>query len=237
MSGKQLLTRGLTVAVTALGLLLLARLSTASVRSHGVETSVLRLSWSARPERIETCRVLSQEELEELLEHMRRRVQCEGKAASYLFAVTVDGVRIREQVVRGAGLRNDRAMYLLEDLPVKPGKHDIQLSLIRRERNDREGDDREGFGRGGDDRERSSGEKDDLNEDDSLSENPARSGARADTGLFAGRADRERIERARLARAAIAPRISLDTTVTFSPGRVLLITIVAGSNRFQILPR
>ena len=216
MSGRKILARGMSFAATAVGLFILARLSAASVPATGQSTALLRMSWSARPERIETCRVLSQEELEKLLEHMRQRVQCEGKSASYLLTVSIDGVKTREQVVRGAGLRNDRAMYLLEDMPVTPGRHDVQIDFVRRERDDREQTEHEE-------------DEDHVDADDSP--------ARPDTGLFAGRADRERVERARLARAAVAPRISLDTTLVFDAGRAVVITLRPGSDRFQLLTR
>ena len=68
--------------VTGLALARLARLSAAPVPNHSGSAALLRLSWSARPERIEVCRTLSHEELEEREEHMRLRVECDGRFAT-----------------------------------------------------------------------------------------------------------------------------------------------------------
>ena len=57
--------RVIAVSVTALALALLARVSAAPLPFHEGTTARLRLSWSARPERIEVCRTLS-------VEHARR---------------------------------------------------------------------------------------------------------------------------------------------------------------------
>jgi len=45
-----------------------------------------------------------------------------------------------------------------------------------------------------------------------------------DTGIFAGRAEREAVEHARRARAAIPARLVLDTVLTFVPRRVAIVT-------------
>ena len=74
--------------VTAAALSGMAWLSDAPVPLAGSTAAGLRLSWSARPERIETCREVSAEELAKLGEHMRQRVECEGRFASYLLRVT-----------------------------------------------------------------------------------------------------------------------------------------------------
>ena len=103
--------------VTALSLGAMALLSAAPVRSEDSESARLRLSWSARPERIETCRVLS-------------------KFATYALDVFVDGRLVHQSVVRGAGLRHDRPIFLLREIPVPPGAHRIRVSFDRREKTD-----------------------------------------------------------------------------------------------------
>lgn len=183
------------VILTALSLAAMALLSAAPVRSEGSDSARLRLSWSARPERIETCRVLSKKELEETEEHMRQRVECEGKFATYMLDVFVDERLVHQSVVRGAGLRHDRPIFLLREIPVPAGIHRIRVSFTRREKTD---NDAAAF-----EREESS---------------------ERDSGLFAGRAQREAVEHERRARAAIPAQLSLDRSLSFRSGRVFVVT-------------
>jgi hypothetical protein len=187
-----------TVVATAAGLALLAFTSGMPLAHHREETARLRLSWSARPERIEVCRRLSAEEQARLAEHMRQRVACEGSFATYTLRVEVNGAAIAENVIRGAGLRHDRPLYLLREYPVPAGRHRIRVTLTRRET------------------------PEDIAPD--LAQAPV---AGADTGLFAGRAEREDAERGRRTRAAIPQSLMLDTTLAFAPREVVLVTFNA----------
>ena len=187
-------------------MLLIAWASAAPLRLRDADTSRLRLSWSARPERIEQCRTVSAEELARREEHMRQRVECEGHFATYELKVESDGSELHEQVVRGAGLRHDRPLYLLRDLTLAPGVHRIRVTFERREKTD---DDAAAF----------------------TTVAPAGS----DSGIFAGRAEREVTERARRARAAIPPRLALDTTLMFTVGRVTIVTFDPDSRTLHVL--
>lgn len=192
-------------AATAAGLALLGWASGVPLPYHAGNDARLRLSWSARPERIEVCRAISAEEQARREEHMRQRMDCEGHSATYALRVVVDGRVIGESVVRGAGLRHDRPLYLLRDYTVPPGRHSVQITLTRREKTD---DDAAAF-----------------------------TGAvvpEADTGLFAGRGQREATERARRARAAIPPRLGLDTALTIPARRVLLVGFDAERRRLEL---
>jgi hypothetical protein len=193
------------VAVTAALAAALARASAAPLAWHETPSSRLRLSWSARPERIETCRTLSAAELAEREAHMRQRVECDGHAATYALRVTVDGQLVVESVVRGAGLRHDRPLYVLRDLPIDPGAHGVRITFTRRERTD----------------------------DDAAAFAPA-AAPETDTGLFAGRAQREAAEHARRARAAVPASLVLDTTLTFAPRRVRLVTFDAERRTLEV---
>ncbi len=174
----------------------LAFASAVPLSSARHDTAVLRLSWSARPERIEVCRALSAAELAQREEHMRQRVDCVGHFATYDLRVESDGRLLHESVAQGAGLRHDRPMYLLRELSVAPGVHHLRIAFARRERTD---NDAEAFA--------------------------AVSAAGADTGLFAGRAERETAEHERRARAAIPARLALDTTLAFQAGRAIVVTL------------
>jgi hypothetical protein len=179
---------------TVVGLAAMAYASAMPVAYHTQETARLRLSWSARPERIEVCRQLSEAEQAERGEHMRQRVECDGTFATYALTVEVDGLTIGEAVLRGAGLRNDRPIYLLRDFPVPPGEHRVQVRVVRRETTD----------------------------NDTAAVAPATI-SEADTGLYAGRAQREVTERGRRARAAIPAMLVLDTVFAFAPRQVALV--------------
>lgn len=180
---------------TALVLWLIARASAAPLSVRDGATARLRLSWSARPERIEVCRRLSAEELAQLAEHMRQRVECEGRFATYALRVESDGRVLGETMVHGAGLRHDRPLYLLREYDVAPGMHRVRVSFTRRE-------------------------------------TPSAAAAtfaqttpiEVDTGIFAGRAQREAVEHARRVRAAIPAYLELDTTIVFAPREVMIVT-------------
>jgi hypothetical protein len=191
---------------TAVMLYGLAWLSAVPVRVSRSAASRLRLSWSARPERIEVCRTLSAAELAEREEHMRQRMECDGRFATYALRVDADGHTVHESIVRGAGLRHDRPLYLLREIDLVPGEHHIHISFTRREKTD----------------------------NDSVAFTRAVA-VDTDTGLFAGRAQRETVERARRARAAIPPKVELDTTVRFLADRALVVSFDPERRAFQLL--
>lgn len=166
----------------------------------------LRVSWSARPERIETCRTLSAAELAQRPEHMRQRVECTGRFASYLLRVDVDGRPVGESVVYGAGLRHDRPIYLFREFDVPPGEHAVHVSFTRREKTD----------------------------NDAAAFAPAVASG-ADTGLFAGRAQREASEHARRALEAIPARLALDTALVIAPRSVTLVTLDDGRRVLRLV--
>ena len=193
-------------AASAIVLFLMARASAAPLPYHPAGAARLRLSWTARPERIEACRSASDEELEREEEHMRQRVVCDGRFATYVLRVEADGRLMSESIVRGAGLRHDRPVYLLRDFDLSTGAHRVRVVFTRRERAD------------------------------TLPTNVAPSaGARGDTGIFAGRAEREADERRRRARAAIPERLVLDTTLAFASGRVIVVTFNQDRRALELL--
>lgn len=185
----------LAMAATAAVMAAIAAGSAAPVGLHPGASGRLRLSWSARPERIETCREVSAKELAELEEHMRQRVECDGRFATYTLEVRADDRVIGTTVVRGAGLRHDRPIYLLREFDVPAGVRRIRVSFIRREK---------------------------ATGDTAAS---AREPDEADSGISTGRAERETVERARRGRAAVPPRLVLDTSLTILPRGVTVVTL------------
>jgi hypothetical protein len=92
---------------------------------------MLRVSLSARPERLETCRRLSEAELAERPAHMRQTIECQGVNATYRLRISSDGVALAERVLRGSGFRHDRPIHFLHEFPFKPGGHRLKVELIR----------------------------------------------------------------------------------------------------------
>ena len=123
----------LATATTIAAAWALAASSGVSIPWHQAGAAELRLSWSARPERIEVCRTLSVEELAALPAHMRRAVECEGRSATYDLQVTVDGAELEQMLVQGSGLRSDRPIFFLRSYRVEPGTRRIAVTLARRE--------------------------------------------------------------------------------------------------------
>lgn len=120
---------GLLLALAATGGIAWA--SRITMTPYASSDAVLRLAWSARPERIEQCRSLTADELAARPQHMRQALQCEGYAATYLLQVRVDGVLVAEQTVHGGGLRRDRRLYVFREVPIPPGTPRIDVRFTR----------------------------------------------------------------------------------------------------------
>jgi hypothetical protein len=105
--------------------------SNAPMTAHGSADAVLRLAWSALPERVETCREQTVEELARLPRHMRQPLVCEGRAASYRLTVRADDTVIVDHVVRAGGMRHDRRLYVLRDISVPPVETGLEVRFDR----------------------------------------------------------------------------------------------------------
>lgn len=117
---------GALVAIGGLAAVVWA--SSAPLTVHDEPHGLLRLAWSARPERIETCVEQSDEALARLPQHMRQPVLCEGVTAHYRLIVHAGGRLIAERIVRGGGLRQDRRLYVFDELPLEAG--DVLLDVL-----------------------------------------------------------------------------------------------------------
>lgn len=119
-------------AVVAIGAaLMLAAASSAPLRVHSPTDAMVRISFSARPERVENCRQLTPEELSELPQHMRQSVVCGGRAASYRLQVVRNGVSLEDSEVHGGGLRRDRQLYVMREFLVPSGSMTLEVHLTR----------------------------------------------------------------------------------------------------------
>jgi len=123
--------RAAGVVLAAVIFLAMAWASTAPLRVAGTDDAIVRISLGALPERIETCRTQSDEELATVAPQMRQRVVCEGVTARYRLEVRRDGELLHSQVVRGGGLRHDRRLYVSRELLVPPGSAAFEIHLVR----------------------------------------------------------------------------------------------------------
>lgn len=125
------LWRLLAVAVTAGLIGGVVAASQAPLSPHVPDGALLRLAWSARPERLEECRAATAEELARLPPHMRQPVVCEGVTARYRLTATHAGRVLADRIVSAGGLRQDRRLYVLEDLPIPAGEAMVEVEFTR----------------------------------------------------------------------------------------------------------
>lgn len=114
----------------AAGMMVMAGLSRAPWVVDAGTDGVLRISLSARPDRVETCRALSDEELATRPAHMRQAVVCEGGAARYQLTVASDAAALLDEEVTGGGARSDRPMHLLREFPLAAGSHHLSVRFV-----------------------------------------------------------------------------------------------------------
>jgi hypothetical protein len=114
---------GAAAALAAMAAIVWA--SNAPMTIHGSNQGLLRLAWSALPERVEVCREQSAEELARLPAHMRQPLVCEGTSARYRLTVRHEGRLIADRILHGGGVRQDRRLYVFHELPLEPGQTTI----------------------------------------------------------------------------------------------------------------
>jgi hypothetical protein len=121
----------LAAAVAAGSAAALAALSQVPYTPEPGPEALLRLSWRARGERVETCRELSAEEQRNLPQHMRQQRICEGTTAEYRLRVDFDGQRRMDEPVQGSGEVQVRPLYVYRELALPPGEHRLGVTLER----------------------------------------------------------------------------------------------------------
>lgn len=124
MSAWRLASAAVLAVVFTLGTAALSRLP---VRFSHTETAMLRLSWKINGVTVEACRERTPEEMEALPVHMRNPRACIGGIAPYVLDVTLDGTALPPDTVRARGARSDRPLFVLQDLRVRPGRHDVSV--------------------------------------------------------------------------------------------------------------
>jgi hypothetical protein len=118
---------GLGALGAALVLALIRILSFAPYTTERDAGAIVRLAWRARGERVRDCRRVTPEELAKLPAHMRQEQVCEGRVLPYRLAVDLDDSATVSRLIHGAGAREDRPLYVFQDLTVRPGVHRISV--------------------------------------------------------------------------------------------------------------
>jgi hypothetical protein len=198
----------------------LAAVTTAPRRPHTDGEARLRVAFSARPERIENCRTLSERELANLPAHMRQSVVCEGFVARYRLEVRRDDSLVASALVRGGGLRHDRQLYVLRELALPSGRSTIDVRLTRIDA---------ATPRPGRAREESDHHGDGGAHHDSLPGSRAGAGDPEDENL----AQRDEEEHRRRIEDEVPASLVLRETVTLRPREVLLVTYDQPARRFR----
>lgn len=106
---------------------LLAAASRVPLSAPDADRSVVRLSWRLRAEEGAECRRPTPEELEQLPVHMRNPDACVGELAPYELRIVVDGAPRVTRVVRPAGVRGDRPIFVYDELRLDPGRHTLSV--------------------------------------------------------------------------------------------------------------
>jgi hypothetical protein len=124
------------LAIGVLATAVSVALSHVPIAPPGLDGGLLRLTWRARPQRLEHCREQSAAVLESLPAHMRQPTICDGVNATYRLAVRLDGNVVRSAVLVSGGLRQDRPIYVFEEISVTPGARHVEVRLDRIETDD-----------------------------------------------------------------------------------------------------
>lgn len=123
----------LAVVVAIGATAVLGALSQVPYQSDRGTGAIVRLAWRTRGVRVDECRKLTEEELAELPQHMRREEVCQGRLLPYRLTVALDDETVVDREVQPAGARRDRPLYVFQDLPVQPGRHHVSIVFQREE--------------------------------------------------------------------------------------------------------
>ena len=120
------------VISTAVMVVALSALTRVPWRTGDGDAALLRLSWRARGEIVESCRRSTREELARMPAHMRQEVVCEDpRVAPYALEVRVDGLLVVDGAVAGSGARGEGTLYVLHERALDAGAHRVQVRFAR----------------------------------------------------------------------------------------------------------
>jgi hypothetical protein len=126
MSGLRLL---IAATVAVLVTVALGAGSRAPWQASEEQDAVLRFSWRAVAEATEACRPPTEDEIAALPQHMRPTEVCEGERVPYRLRVELDGEGVIDEVLRAAGAREDRPIYVFDELRLAPGAYRVRVEF------------------------------------------------------------------------------------------------------------
>jgi hypothetical protein len=91
--------------------------------------ATVRLALRTVQGRIEVCRELSEAEVANLPQHMRRGETCEQTPVVYRLKVALDGVALVDERVEPGGLRRDRPHIVDRQIQSTPGRKRLEVSF------------------------------------------------------------------------------------------------------------
>jgi hypothetical protein len=102
--------------------------SRVSYAPPGHDQAILRLSWRFRGEKNEQCRALTKAELDALPAHMRLPRVCTTELVPYRLVLNIDNAT-DTLMFAPAGAKRDRPIFVLHDVPLSPGWHDLRITF------------------------------------------------------------------------------------------------------------
>ena len=95
----------------------------------GHDIALLRLSWRYRGEKIQSCRRLSQKELDALPIHMRTPEVCTTRLLQYQLQLQVDDAQPDVLRFQPAGAKGDRPIFVYYGKALNPGVHRVRVEF------------------------------------------------------------------------------------------------------------
>lgn len=138
MNTTRILASAVGVACT---LALLGLASRARYEPSDGSVALLRMSWRVRGDKNEVCRQRTEEELERLPAHMRTPEVCTTESLVYALSVRLDDGTPSVVMIRPAGARADRPLFVLRDVTMTPGAHRVRIEFARAKEHSDDGDD------------------------------------------------------------------------------------------------
>ena len=91
------------------------------------DRAVLRLSWRYQPGDEAGCRLPTPEELADLPVHMRNPNACIRHPTPYRLTLRIDDAIALERTIRAAGAREDRPVFVFEEVPLRAGSRSLDV--------------------------------------------------------------------------------------------------------------
>jgi hypothetical protein len=91
--------------------------------------ALIKLTFSHAGQRKEPCRERSAEELEKMLKHLRKKMDCPRERSPIDVEMKLDGKVIYSATISPSGLSHDLASPVYERIRLPVGEHRLQLSM------------------------------------------------------------------------------------------------------------